>query len=83
MCDGGGPGSFASGQGLWTNVRTLLLDYTQEEGPTLTPKPVLAQSNTSTETGVGPVLAQGGVSSGSLNERYPANIRFLPLKLRD
>ena len=50
MCDGGGPGSFASGQGLWTNVGPVLMDYTQvpEEGPTLTPKPVLAQSmNTS------------------------------------
>ena len=43
-------------QGWWANVRTLLLDYTQETGPTLAPKPLLARSNTSTETGVRTVL---------------------------
>ena len=43
-------------QGWWANVRTLLLDYTQEMGPTLAPKPLLARSNTSTETGVRTVL---------------------------
>lgn len=43
-------------QGWWANVRTLLLDYTQEMGPTLAPKPLLARSNTSTGTGVRTVL---------------------------
>jgi len=45
-------------QGWWVNVNTLLLDYTQDTGPTLTPNPLLTRSNTSPETGVNPVLTR-------------------------
>ena len=47
-----------SNQGWWVNVNTLLLDYTQDTGPTLTPNPLLTRSNTSPETGVNPVLTR-------------------------